>query len=110
MQKEKLMQLFSKALDKGASISIHFGQFDNHAPVFGSEALQLAIVASEAIGAEITESDHPEGVCKSFVVKKGDFRFDFSHSPRGYLEEDVDLSGGEENAEGCYMELHQQSI
>lgn len=98
MNKELLMQVISEAIDNGASITINAGQFDNDFnPVFKEEALRLAEMFQAAIGGGIEEVSNPD-TCESFRVTNSDVRFygSFSHSPARYMQEDIDLTGGEE--------------
>ncbi len=94
MNKEKLMEVISKSIDEGAAITIHFPQFDQKwNPRKESDMLQLAIMFKEAICTSNIKHKTDQ-ICGSIVVDNGRFRGCFSHSPRGYMIDDVDLSGG----------------
>lgn len=89
MSKEKLMQFLSNAIDNGANINILFyGHKDSK-----QTAEKRIKEFSEIIGVEkIVE--HENGSHKWFRTEN-QFTAGMSHF-YGYLEEDVDLSGGEE--------------
>ncbi|KOP81971.1 hypothetical protein AMS60_05415 [Bacillus sp. FJAT-21945] len=100
MQKEKLMQFLSEAIDNGAEISIFLGQFNRNkdfTPVTRKDAFRLAGLVQEAIGGEIKEIVHKE-VCDRFDIETDNFKIAIAHSPHRYMIEDVDLSGSAEIA------------
>lgn len=93
MDKEKVMQLISQAIDNGAYISVHEVQINkNWSRVTREEAEKKAVEASVALDSTIehSESEH----ANSFDVSKNKIRFAFSYNP--YMEEDVNLDGGSE--------------
>lgn len=98
MDKQKLMQFLSDAIDKGAHIHVHLGQFDKESnPIFKDEAQTFANRFKEACGLEVMGERENEDVCSNIFVGDAWEQFCgcFSHSPAGYMEEDIDLSGAE---------------
>jgi hypothetical protein len=83
MNKDKLMQFLSEAIDNGAELHVYMGQYNStkdYAPVGKYEALRFAAMFKDAVGGEITENTH-EKVCETFNVDVDKFRSCFSHSP-----------------------------
>jgi len=95
MNKPQLLELISDAIDKGASISIHLGQYSkNWEPINAEQALATVEDFAFAIGTEnIDRSSNGEINVNSFVVDNGNFRVTASYIPGSFMEEDVDLSG-----------------
>jgi hypothetical protein len=102
MNKEKLLQLLSDLIDRGASISVYVPQFDKTDQwpwhkVTKEEALQMAERAQDAIDAPVEEEKGEYGFDHLVVTnEEKDIRFCFSYHP--YMVEDVKLDGGEEIA------------
>lgn len=93
MKKDILLAVISEAIDKGAYISVHFGQYNkpDFEPVTKQEAFTLAQMVSDAIGVEVSERNSVRGV-STFSVNEEEGLLYFSTS---YLEEDVNLSGSD---------------
>jgi hypothetical protein len=93
MNKEKVLALISEAMDKGAWVSVHVGQFnqgmawpwDKHTK---EEAESYINRFEEALGGgEIENNSNEENRLDDFEVEKGKIRAIFSYFP--YMEEDV---------------------
>lgn len=101
MNKEKMMELLSKAIDEGADITVHFSQFkgSDYKPVTRKEAEILLELVKEAIpGCVVEEKSH--SACRDFVAKDkvNGVYVCVAHSPQGYMIEDVEFEGGEYSA------------
>lgn len=84
MDKEKLMQLLSEAIDKDASIRIHFSQYhsdEESTPVTKVEAQELIGLFAEALGTINIEHKVGDPHADSFVIKEGDYRVCCSYIP-----------------------------
>ncbi|MED3575787.1 hypothetical protein [Cytobacillus praedii] len=94
MQKEKLMQYLSEAIDKGLRISV--ASFSSN--VNKEVAVEFAARLSDLAEAPVREIES-EG-SKWFSVKGSNLEGDFFFDTRvtGFMEEDVDLSGSAEIA------------
>ena len=91
MNKEKVLQLVSEAIDKGAVIDIHILQFEGmYTKRTKEEAESYIKRAEEALGGGQIERGKSE-FADSVGIRKGDFRILFSHAP--VMEEDVLLGG-----------------
>lgn len=92
MNKEKLMQMISDAIDNGADITVHVPQFkktQKWEPVTKEEVEHKAIEMSQLLNREIEQrnSEHAH----AFTVDNGQYRFVYSYIP--FMEEDVQLDG-----------------
>lgn len=98
MKKDILLAVISEAIDKGASISIHMGQY--HMPGFKKvsekEAFTIAQMVADALGEEVVENDDSDGGPKGvhdYTVYRGKYDIRFAASFHKYMEEDIDLTG-----------------
>ncbi|MDQ0414192.1 hypothetical protein [Mesobacillus stamsii] len=84
MNKERLMQFLSDAIDSGAYLSIHMTQFegDNYNPVFREEAENRAKRFASIISQPIEELD-----CDSFIV--GSTGTNGIHGAFAFVKEEV---------------------
>lgn len=84
MNKEKLLELFSLAIDQGASINIHFLQYHNDGnftPVSKKEAYELINQFMNALNTSNVKRYENEEIANSFVVKTDDVRVCCSYVP-----------------------------
>lgn len=100
MNKEAVLQLISEAIDKGAYISVHVGQFiEKEEGTWGKrnkeEALDFVTRFQEAIGGgEIETSSGTAADC----VFVDNVQFRGAHSYFPYMEEDIQFEGEDEIA------------
>jgi hypothetical protein len=106
MNKEKLMQLLSEAIDKGSYVSIHMSQFDQSegkfAPVNQETANDYINRFQEAFGIDKEVTHDTNGHSHSYSFSTGEYYVACSYVPNKqteYLQEDVDLSGMEDGEE-----------
>jgi hypothetical protein len=83
VNKEKLIQLFSEALDKNVSISLHYSQYqgeDLH-PVTNKEAYELVTRYAEALGNYNIHQSVRERIADDYKIDTGSFRVCCSYIP-----------------------------
>jgi hypothetical protein len=106
MNKEKLVQLFSEALEKNVAINLHFSQFqqqgdEKYHPVSKEDAQKLATRFAEAIGT----SDIQHNVCQpsadDFLIDYRNFRVSCCYVPT----EEEEISGKRKRIEELEKEL-----
>ncbi len=101
VKKEQILQLVSEAIDKGAYVRVHVGQYDqtNEWPWekhTKEQAEDYINRFKEALGAERIEHDSGER-CDSVEVRTNKISVAFSYFP--YMEEDIKFhEDGEESA------------
>lgn len=96
MNKEKILQLISIAMDKGAEISIHVPQFNpnqNWEKVSKGEATELISAFNEELEAEVEHNINVEAGCEGLTIDNRKIRVHASYIP--FMIEDVDLTGDE---------------
>lgn len=98
MNKEKLMQLVSEALDKGATLNLFIPQYrktEDWSPVSKEEAFKIATDFAEAIGTNNTAHNPND-----YTISTDGFYIACPYIPAAkerYMEEDIDLTGGVED-------------
>lgn len=82
MNKQKIMELLSEAIDKKANFTIYFGQFhkDDYTPVTGEEAFDLAHRFMDALHAPGIKQETGT-VAKRYVVEHECFNVGMSYIP-----------------------------
>jgi hypothetical protein len=103
MNKEKLLRLISDAIDKKASIRIHFSQYHKdqiNVPVTNGEANEMIHLFAEAL--EISEIEHKVGEihADSYLIDNDNFRIVCSYIPN--------LEGKEANKRKKIAELEKE--
>jgi hypothetical protein len=93
MNKEKFMQFISEAIDNGAKIELLFYGTDEHKQKAEQRIKEFSEIVGGAHIAEKTSETHKWLVAD--VPSKVYMSHFYDHD---YLEEDVDLTGGEEIA------------
>lgn len=95
MNKQKFMELVSKAFDEGARIDIlNYG-----IGIKKDAAAEIAKEFGESVGVSVKEVNAVCGESKWFVVEEANVHVSFHYdNPEGFLVEDVDLDGMEEDA------------
>ncbi|WP_163183312.1 hypothetical protein [Neobacillus sedimentimangrovi] len=84
MNKEKLLQLLSLAIDQGADIYIHFMQYHNdgnNTPVSKEEAYEVAVQFMDALNTSNVKHYENQKYADSFRVKTDDVTVWCSYVP-----------------------------
>jgi hypothetical protein len=84
VNKDKLVQLLSEALDKNCSINIHFSQFHNDGkftPVTEQEAKETIMKFAEALGTSVIIKNDKQEYADHYLVEDRKFRICCSYIP-----------------------------